>query len=94
MVAAIEGAGTGIYSTENPNGVGAMTLGTGQLFLAIGITAKGVVTENPVLMAFGVGMYGVGTTNIVGGAVEGPQFEGPLSPNSNIKDWVDWGTED
>jgi len=93
FVAAIEGAGTGIYSTDNPNGFGAMTLGTGQLAASIGITAKGVLTESPTLVTFGLGLYGAGTTNLIGGAVYGPAFEGPLSPNTNIKDWSNWFTD-
>ncbi|MDD2764144.1 MAG: hypothetical protein PHE83_09255 [Opitutaceae bacterium] len=90
IIAGIEGAGSGIYSTENPHGVGAMTLGTGQLVLAIGVTAKGALTGNEALIVVGVGMYGAGTTNLVGGAVYGPKFQGPLSPNTNVKDWTDW----
>lgn len=90
LVAGIEGAGSGIYSSENPGGFGAMTLGTAQLTLSIGVTAKGVGTANPTLIVGGIGMFGVGTTNIMGGAVYGPGFQGPLSPGSNIKDWTDW----
>jgi len=89
IVTAIEGAGSGIWNWQEGR-PGAMTLGTSQIMLSVGMVGSGVLTDNPTFVTFGAAMWGLGTTNFVGGAVYGPEFKAPISPNSGVSDWVDW----